>query len=56
MQPILLRCPKTKALVQHLLPVARDTSNTTEFEPFECPACGGMHLVNSAGKLLDDES
>lgn len=55
MQPVLLRCPVTKALVQHFIADEPDTSKALEYEPFRCAACGRIHLVNGAGRLLDDE-
>ena len=56
MQPILIRCPVTKALVQHLIADSADTSDHAEYEPFECPSCRRIHLVNKAGKLLGDNA
>ena len=57
MQPVLIRCPNTKVLVQHLVESSPEPSNAkNEFEPFQCPACRRIHLINKAGKLLGDET
>lgn len=55
MQPILIRCPTTEAVVQHLRHEAADELRESEFEPFECPSCRRFHLINKTGKLLGDE-
>ena len=55
MLPILITCPVTNMRVQHIIE-KKGERKTDSFEPFKCPACARIHLVNGAGKLLSDSA
>jgi hypothetical protein len=53
MKPVLIRCPVTSMLVQHLVD-DEAKPNSFVFKPLKCPACGRLHLINGAGELSSE--
>ena len=56
MATFLYRCTKTGLRVQGWVADEPRQPEKKSYEAVTCPACGGVHLVNSAsGKTIDDE-
>jgi hypothetical protein len=55
MVTFLYRCPKTRLRVQGWVADDPEQRDKQSYEAVSCPACGGVHLVNSAsGRTIDD--